>query len=90
MTPKEIEQIAEQADNHANSISPGELRPDWWEIRDKRFAALVLEHAAKECDGWAVSWDRTSKGCTSGMYDYKADAARKIADELRNTAKGLG
>jgi hypothetical protein len=44
-----IKQLAEQADDYAdNKIQmPGEYHPDWHDIRDEKFAELIV----RECIG---------------------------------------
>jgi predicted nucleic-acid-binding Zn-ribbon protein len=43
-----IKQLAEQADNFAdNKIQmPGEYHPDWHDVRDEKFAELIVRECA--------------------------------------------
>ena len=47
MNPK-IQQLAELADLYADekTYSPGEYHPDWHQVRDQRFAELLVESIA--------------------------------------------
>ena len=44
-----IKQMAEQADNFADDKiqMPGEYHPDWHDIRDAKFAELVINESIK-------------------------------------------
>ena len=44
-----IQQLAEQADNFAdNKIQmPGEYHPDWHDVRDEKFAELIVRECIK-------------------------------------------
>jgi hypothetical protein len=45
-----IKQLAEQADEYADTKlqMPGEYHPDWHDVRDEKFAELIV----KECVHW--------------------------------------
>lgn len=47
-----IQEMAEKADDEADRLinMPGEYHPDWHDVRDSIFAALVLEEAANAVD----------------------------------------
>lgn len=43
---KRIRELAKEADEYADAtLSPGEFHPDWHDVRDARFAELIV----KEC-----------------------------------------
>ena len=46
-----IKQMAEQADNFADDKiqMPGEYHPDWHDVRDEKFAELIVKECAKVC-----------------------------------------
>ena len=51
-----IKQLAEQADDMTDDIiqMPGEYHPNWHDIRDEKFAELIVRECAKVADGgWA-------------------------------------
>ena len=50
-----IRELAEQADNFADDKiqMPGEYHPDWHDVRDEKFAELIVE----ECAGIYCSID---------------------------------
>lgn len=54
-----IQKLAKKADDEADRLinMPGEYHPDWHDVRDSIFAALVLEEAAVECDKRAHAGD---------------------------------
>lgn len=42
----QIRELAEQADEYADAtLSPGEFHPDWHDVRDARFAELIVRKA---------------------------------------------
>jgi len=47
---EKIKQLAEQADNFADDKirMPGEYHPDWHDVRDEKFAELIV----KECSNF--------------------------------------
>jgi len=47
-----IKELAEQADDYAdNKIQmPGEYHPDWHDIRDEKFAELIIKECASICE----------------------------------------
>lgn len=51
MTNQDIERIAEEADLWADQELQciGEYHPDWHEVRDKRFAALIATLEREAC-----------------------------------------
>ena len=57
MMNERIKQLAEQADDYAdNKIQmPGEYHPDWHDIRDEKFAELIVRECAKAADSIAPS-----------------------------------
>lgn len=69
-----IKRMAEMADDEADRLinMPGEYHPDWHDVRDSIFAALVLEEAAKVCDELA-ELSRTSP--TDSMWQHGECAA---------------
>ena len=58
-----IKQLAEQADNFADDKiqMPGEYHPDWHDVRDEKFAELIV----RECAG-KVDWILAEGGKTQG------------------------
>ena len=39
-----IRKLSEQADDYADAtLSPGEFHPDWHDVRDEKFAELILQ-----------------------------------------------
>jgi len=46
-----IQELAEQADLFADSklLMKGEFHPDWHDIRDERFATLIVLECANQC-----------------------------------------
>lgn len=48
-----IKELAEQADEYTdNKIQmPGEYHPDWHDIRDEKFAELIVNECAGKCLG---------------------------------------
>lgn len=46
-----IQELAEQADEFADNKTqmPGEYHPDWHDIRDQKFAELVIKECVKAC-----------------------------------------
>lgn len=63
MAKLELQKISEQADQLADDElqMPGEHHPDWHDVRDRCFAALVLEAAALECDEIRHPWGYSSE-----------------------------
>jgi len=49
---KRIHELAEQADLFADSklLMKGEFHPDWHDIRDEKFAELIVRECAKLAD----------------------------------------
>jgi hypothetical protein len=47
-----IKLLAEQADNFADDKiqMPGEYHPDWHDVRDEKFAELIIEECLLMCD----------------------------------------
>lgn len=41
---KRIHKLSEQADDYADKVlSPGEFHPDWHDVRDEKFAELIIQ-----------------------------------------------
>ena len=47
-----IKELAEQADNFADDKiqMPGEYHPDWHDVRDEKFAELIIDECLRMCD----------------------------------------
>jgi len=47
-----IQQLAEQADNFADDKikMPGEYHPDWHDVRDEKFAELIVRECVSVCE----------------------------------------
>ena len=59
-----IKELAEQADEYADYKlqMPGEYDPDWHDVRDEKFAELIVRECAKSADEWYqnhndIHWD---------------------------------
>jgi hypothetical protein len=63
-----IKQLAEQADDYAdNKIQmPGEYHPDWHDIRDEKFAELII----RECAEVANAHDCNHSGNDGAILNY--------------------
>jgi hypothetical protein len=63
-----IKQLAEQADDYAdNKIQmPGEYHPDWHDIRDEKFAELII----RECAEVANTHDCNHSGNDGAILNY--------------------
>ncbi len=49
-----IKELSEQADNYADGKTqmPGEYHPDWHDIRDEKFAELIIKECSKVIETW--------------------------------------
>ena len=58
-----IKQLAEQADEYADTKlqMPGEYHPDWHDVRDEKFAELIVRECAAQVD-----WILAERGKTQG------------------------
>jgi hypothetical protein len=58
-----IKQLAEQADDYAdNKIQmPGEYHPDWHDIRDEKFAELIIRECITQCEQIATDANAMTK-----------------------------
>lgn len=43
----------------------------------------TIERCAELCDASAEAWATLARGCSSGMYDFKQDAAKELATDIR-------
>jgi len=53
-----IKQMAEQADNFADDKiqMPGEYHPDWHDVRDEKFAELIVRECAEQIIAKGTDW----------------------------------
>ena len=51
-----IKQFAEQADNFADDKiqMPGEYHPDWHDVRDEKFAELIVRECIAQCESQKI------------------------------------
>jgi hypothetical protein len=58
-----IRKLAEQADDYAdNKIQmPGEYHPDWHDIRDEKFAELIIRECITQCEQIATDANAMTK-----------------------------
>lgn len=85
MTQDDILRMAEEADALADKeiAMPGEYHPDWHEVRDRHFAALVAAAEREEC----------AKVCdeAAGMLlSHRDRAGAEIAVALRDSVRARG
>ena len=68
-----IKELAEQADNFADDKiqMPGEYHPDWHDVRDEKFAELIIDECLRMCDCAEVSLLEHS-------YPREADGASSV------------
>lgn len=83
MTKDEVIRMADEADLWADQELQciGEYHPDWHEVRDVRFAALVAEEVRgqtieSEKRGWLHAIDK--------MVAAEREACAKVCDEVGN------
>lgn len=82
-----IQELAKKADDEADRLinMPGEYHPDWHDVRDSIFAALVLEEAAKVCDERAM---KNERAC-DGLDDEDATSLRSAAWQMSVCAASI-
>ena len=68
-----VKELAEQADNFADDKiqMPGEYHPDWHDVRDEKFAELIIDECLRMCDCAEVSLLEHS-------YPREADGAASV------------
>ena len=68
-----IKQMAEQADDWTDDKiqQPGEYHPDWHNVRDEKFAELIIDECLRMCDCAEVSLLEHS-------YPREADGASSV------------
>jgi hypothetical protein len=69
MMNERIKQLAEQADDYAdNKIQmPGEYHPDWHDIRDEKFAELIVRECVAQI---RPMWNQVKEVGAPPGYDY--------------------
>ncbi len=83
-----IRKLAEEADEYADAtLSPGEFHPDWHDVRDARFAILIIAECIKQCTRVSVQakhWDYLRNGPPSREVLDVGDITAAAADTCAN------
>lgn len=83
-----IYELAKEADEYADAtLSPGEFHPDWHDVRDVRFAILIIAECIKQCtrvSAQAQHWDYLRKGPPSREFFDVRDITVATADTCAN------
>ena len=77
MTPELIKKWAEEADQMADDQlqCPGEFHPDWHEVRDGLFAALVAAHEREQCALVCEQWNASHPERIAAAIRSRKDAS---------------
>jgi hypothetical protein len=84
---RRIAELAEQADEYAdNKIQmPGEYHPDWHDIRDEKFAKLIVRECCEQLVKEGEAWEQFSRNPLEGQ-ETNTGAALFAAYRLKEDA----
>lgn len=80
-----IYELAKEADEYADAaLSPGEFHPDWHDVRDVRFAILIVQECISLIEPVKGHREDAAWGCIGGEEDVELldGAVRQIKEHF--------